>query len=97
MARTSFTLTSPPIVLSKQLPATLRCSIGPSSAARRNGRTRRPAGPSQHHMCGGAATTNINKPNSIKLTDRYRFLLNRAEGKTNPEEKALLPQRWEVY
>src|SRR6516162_9202638 len=71
MARTSFTLTSQPIVLSKQLPATLRCSIGPSSAVRRNGRTRRPAGPSQHPMCGGAATTNINKPNSPKLTDRF--------------------------
>ena len=64
------TYTSPPNVLSKQLPATLRCSIGPSSAVRSNGRTRRPAGPSQHHMCGGAATTNINKPNSPKLTDR---------------------------
>ena len=49
------------IVLSKQLTATLRCSIGPFSAVRRNGRTRRPTGPSQHPTCGGAATTNINK------------------------------------
>src|SRR6266404_7353627 len=70
MARTSFTPTSPPIVLSKQLTATLRCSIGPFSAVRRNGRTRRPAGRSQHPTRGGAATTNINRPNSPEVTDR---------------------------
>src|SRR5260221_6840548 len=70
MARTSFTPTSPPIVLSKQLTATLRCSIGPFSAVRRNGRTRRPAGPSQHPTRGGTATTNINRPNSLEVTDR---------------------------
>src|SRR5260370_27681895 len=70
MARTSLTPTSLPIVLSKQLTATLRCSIGQFSAVRRNGRTRPPAGPSQHPTFGGAATTNINKPNSPEVTDR---------------------------
>src|ERR1700730_6559016 len=62
MARTSFTPTSPPIVLSKQLTATLRCSTGPFSAVKRYGRTRRPAGPSQNPTFGGTATTSIIQP-----------------------------------
>src|ERR1700756_2331614 len=72
MARTSFTPTSPPIVLWRQLTATLRCSTGPFSAVRKNGRTRRPAGPSQHPTCGGTATTNIPNPESKRNMNTNR-------------------------
>src|SRR5260221_2386422 len=70
MARTSRTRTPPPIVLAKHLTAFLRCSMAPSAAVRRNGRTRGPAGQSQHPTRGATATTNINRPNSLEVTDR---------------------------
>src|ERR1700722_3139576 len=64
MAQMFFTLTSPPIVLSKQMTTTSLCPTGPFPAGRRNGRTRQPAGPSQNPTFGGAATTSIIQPKS---------------------------------